>query len=892
MSSRSLGQLTLDLVAKVGGFEAGLNQAARKAKSVSKEIESSAQLANKAWKILGGVIGAIGAGGVITKVMDNTKQLELQQAQLAAVLRSTGEAAGFSRDELNAMGAALSSASMFSTGEITEAQTTLLAFTGIVGGQFPKALQAAADMAARTGMSIKAAAETIGRALDVPSKGLGSLSDQGFRFTEEQKKLAKQLEATGRVAEAQAIILDALEESYAGAAQAARNTFAGALSALQGTLSDLMTGGDGSLSAATAAINALNDALSTPEARKAVELLSDAAVVLAAVLGGKLAGSAASSAMAFAGAQIQAARYQATLARMAGVSQVAAVSMVSMSAAARAASGALALMGGPAGAFVAAASAISYFALRTSDAEKQAKALDARISQLDSTFKSMTANQAASALLDYQAKLAQAEKEAGAAAATVSRLNHSIQFTPRSPHIKEWERDLIKAKGTLDTKTQAVEELRKKIEELNQIINRPTSTVAGSGIDPSAAKEIERQIKALEEQAEVAGMAADAAALYRLQQLGAKDSDLQRAEAAMKVVAAYEEQTKAIERQQKANADATALIESLRTEEEQIRASYDRRREIILASSIHTAEEKNDALIRLEQEKNDRLKELDEKLAEERLEANGSFWEKWLDAAEDGLFSMDELAGSVLDNFSSRFGDAFEEVVTASSSAEDAFKNLADGMIRSVINATGQMLAQWAVYELARMALSKPAQAGAVLAMTANAEAASTMAGLNSYASTAAIPIVGPALAPGAAAAAVAATQPMVATVTAAASAGLAGMAHDGMDYIPREGTWLLDEGERVVDRRTNADLKSFLAKASGAADRQINPAWANSPSMVGFTQPALPPITIQINIEGNADEDTIEQMQLSGREIIAMVENHIMRDARTNGPIRRALGR
>src|SRR5690606_4660105 len=158
-------------------------------------------------------------------------------------------------------------------------------------------------------------------------------------------------------------------------------------------LSDLMTGGEGSLSAATAAINALNDALSTPEARKAVELLSDAAVVLAAVLGGKLAGSAASSAMAFAGAQIQAARYQATLARMAGVSQVAAVSMVSMSAAARAASGALALMGGPAGAFVAAASAISYFALRTSDAEKQAKALDARISQLDSTFKSMTANQ-------------------------------------------------------------------------------------------------------------------------------------------------------------------------------------------------------------------------------------------------------------------------------------------------------------------------------------------------------------------------------------------------------------------------------------------------------------------------------------------------------------------
>lgn len=39
----------------------------------------------------------------------------------------------------------------------------------------------------------------------------------------------------------------------------------------------------------------------------------------------------------------------------------------------------------------------------------------------------------------------------------------------------------------------------------------------------------------------------------------------------------------------------------------------------------------------------------------------------------------------------------------------------------------------------------------------------------------------------------------------------IAGMAHDGIDSIPKEGTWLLDRGERVVDRRTNSDLKDFL---------------------------------------------------------------------------------
>lgn len=43
----------------------------------------------------------------------------------------------------------------------------------------------------------------------------------------------------------------------------------------------------------------------------------------------------------------------------------------------------------------------------------------------------------------------------------------------------------------------------------------------------------------------------------------------------------------------------------------------------------------------------------------------------------------------------------------------------------------------------------------------------------------------------------------------------IAGMAHDGIDNIPREGTWLLDRGERVVDRRTNSDLKDYLADRS-----------------------------------------------------------------------------
>lgn len=81
----------------------------------------------------------------------------------------------------------------------------------------------------------------------------------------------------------------------------------------------------------------------------------------------------------------------------------------------------------------------------------------------------------------------------------------------------------------------------------------------------------------------------------------------------------------------------------------------------------------------------------------------------------------------------------------------------------------------------------------------------------NVYATVSALPVVGPYLAPVMAGAAVALQMAQAATL---GSVTLSGMAHDGIDNVPKEGTWLLDKGERVVDSRTNADLKSYLQDA------------------------------------------------------------------------------
>lgn len=46
------------------------------------------------------------------------------------------------------------------------------------------------------------------------------------------------------------------------------------------------------------------------------------------------------------------------------------------------------------------------------------------------------------------------------------------------------------------------------------------------------------------------------------------------------------------------------------------------------------------------------------------------------------------------------------------------------------------------------------------------------------------------------------------------------GMAHNGLDNIPKEGTWLLDGGERVLSPRQNQDLTNYLEKRNSPKDQ------------------------------------------------------------------------
>ncbi|HCE6054172.1 phage tail tape measure protein [Pseudomonas aeruginosa] len=190
------------------------------------------------------------------------------------------------------------------------------------------------------------------------------------------------------------------------------------------------------------------------------------------------------------------------------------------------------------------------------------------------------------------------------------------------------------------------------------------------------------------------------------------------------------------------------------------------------------------------------------------LDGVTSAWENYRDTATDYQQQAADFTTQTLDGLTSAVGDGIASMIMDGESLADVFKNIAQTMATSIINALAQMAAQWLVYQAVQLVSGKAAQASAASTLIANAQATAFQAQLAAFASTAAIPIVGPLLAPAAAASAAGITAPMVAGVAASA---LAGMAHEGLDAVPETGTWLLQKGERVTTAETSAKLDRTL---------------------------------------------------------------------------------
>jgi phage-related protein len=203
-----------------------------------------------------------GIGQLISTAYGEVADAARLNAQLAAGIESTGNAANVSVQGMNDLASSIQLMSGQTDDSIAEAQALLLTFTNIknVGPDkiFDQTTLAAANMAARLGGDAAGSAQMLGKALNDPVQGITALTRAGVQFTDQQKEQIKSMVAAGDTLGAQKLILAELETQFGGSAEAAGKTLPGAVEILKRSFEDLlqMLAGRGS-GAATAVVRGI-----------------------------------------------------------------------------------------------------------------------------------------------------------------------------------------------------------------------------------------------------------------------------------------------------------------------------------------------------------------------------------------------------------------------------------------------------------------------------------------------------------------------------------------------------------------------------------------------------------------------------------------------------------
>ena len=170
-------------------------------------------------------IGIAAAGFEIAEFVKESSEawekMEFAMSQVEAGLKSTGEAAGLTFDEIKKGAESMAHDFKFSQSQILDMQSILLTFPSVTKETFGAASNIILDMSTRLGQDLKSSAIQVGKALQDPEKGITALRRVGVNFNAEQTEIIKTLAATGHAAQAQTMILKELETEFGGSAKAA-----------------------------------------------------------------------------------------------------------------------------------------------------------------------------------------------------------------------------------------------------------------------------------------------------------------------------------------------------------------------------------------------------------------------------------------------------------------------------------------------------------------------------------------------------------------------------------------------------------------------------------------------------------------------------------------------
>ena len=226
-----VGEAIIDIRARMDKLEGDLKKAERKTKDSAGAMSKSFKGVALSAKAIGAALATVYAGAKFISFMRENVRLaneqEKAERKLSAILKSTGNAAGFTSKEMFKYAAELQKVTTYGDEVTISAMAIMATFKEISGNVFKRSIKVSQDLATIMGTDLKSAVVQVGKALNAPVQNLSALSRAGIQFTKAQSSLIKELWNSNRQMEAQQLILEELESQFGGSASAVAETFGG-----------------------------------------------------------------------------------------------------------------------------------------------------------------------------------------------------------------------------------------------------------------------------------------------------------------------------------------------------------------------------------------------------------------------------------------------------------------------------------------------------------------------------------------------------------------------------------------------------------------------------------------------------------------------------------------
>ena len=204
-------------------YASGLKKAAGQTNTFGSMATKAFNLAKGA--MLGLTLAAIRYIPVLAQMGAESRKADIQIKFMLENMQGISKATDATVKRMNAYAQSVNLATGIDDEQVKAVQRKLLVFKAVrksadeMGGAFDRATSAAIDLAAGGFGDMEANAIKLGRMLENPIANLTALNRAGITFTETEKRKITELQTSGKLLEAQDIILKSVEDRVKGLAE-------------------------------------------------------------------------------------------------------------------------------------------------------------------------------------------------------------------------------------------------------------------------------------------------------------------------------------------------------------------------------------------------------------------------------------------------------------------------------------------------------------------------------------------------------------------------------------------------------------------------------------------------------------------------------------------------